>query len=227
VRTIGWCWLSVVLIVSLSDLPLAAAGTSEKPLGVVVVAEHAHFAGAKAAAGTTIYAGDAFDTEESGTLCLRLGIGQIFLLAESAASVSRESEIVRIALTKGTAVFSSPAPAQFELETPAGTLRGAAGRAVSGRVALTGPRELVIAASNGDLTLDNDSELHLIPAGKAVRVVIDDSDATAFTDQDNPSPTPHARRRRKRLAFYIIFAGSVGGISAAIFHELSESPYKP
>jgi hypothetical protein len=226
VRTIAQCCLAAVSILSLSDLPLAA-GTGEKPLGVVVVAEHAHFAGANATAGTTIYAGDAFDTEKNGALCLRVGNGQIFLLSESAASVSKESQLVRIALTRGTAVFSSPAPEQFELETPAGMLRGTHGKAASGRVALTGPREVVISALSGDLALDNDGELHLIPSGKAVRVVIDDSDVGATADQDNPGTMPHTRRRRKRLGFYIVFAGAVGGISAAIFNELSESPYKP
>ena len=224
-RAIVRCCLSAVLIASLSDLPLAA-GTSEKPLGVVVVAERAHFAGANAMAGTTVYAGDAFDTEEGGTLCLRMGNGQIFLLSQSAASLSRESQLVRVALTRGTAVFSSPAPGLFEFETPAGMLRGAEGKAVSGRVALTGPREMVISALSGDLTLDNDGELHLVPSRKAVRVVIDDSYVGATGDQDNPKTTPHPRRRR-RLAFYLIFAGAVGGISAAIYQELSESPYKP
>lgn len=225
-RKIVRCSLSVALIASLSELPVAA-GTTEKPLGVIVVAEHAHFAGANATAGTTIYAGDAFDTEENGTLCLRVGNGQIFLLSQSAASVGTESQFVRIALTRGVAVFSASAPGQFELETPAGILRGAEGKSASGRVALTGPREMVISALNGDLTLDNDGELHLVPSGKAVRVVIDDSVAEATGDQDNPGTTPHARKRRKKLAFYLIFAGAVGGIGAAIYQELSESPYKP
>jgi hypothetical protein len=226
VRTIVRCCLSAVLIVTLSDLSLAA-GTSEKPLGVIVLAQHAHFAGANAMVGTNVYAGDNFGTDDSGTLGLRLGTGRIVLLAGSAASINRESEVVRMGLTRGTAVFSSPAPAKFDLETPAGTLHSAQGQAISGRVEVRGPAELVIVASSGDLTLDNVGELHLIRSGTAVRVVIEDAGADAAADQGTGGSTPHARRRRKKLALYIIVLGAAGGISAAIFNDHSESTYKP
>ena len=225
-KTVRWC-VAAAMIASLCDFPAmaAAGGASEKPLGVVVVAEHARFAGANAAAGTTVYAGDAFDTEDKGTLCLRVGTGQVFLLADSAAEFGRDAGIARLVMTRGIAVFSAPTSGQFEVETPAGMLRGVEGKPLSGRVELRGPQELVIAASGGDLVLDNDGELHTIAAGKAVRVVIEDADASASAEQDNP-PSPQRARRRRKLAFYIIFAGAVGGISAGIFYKLSESPYR-
>ncbi len=213
------------LVAGLCELP-AAAGTSEKPLGVVLVAEHAHQTGEKAMAGTTVYAGDAFDTEESGTIGLRVGTSQLFLLSSSAAAFGESAPIARVQLTRGTMVFSSPASGEFELETPAGMLRGAAGGAASGRVALTGPQEMIISAYRGDLLLDNEGELHTIAAGKAYRVVIEDSEVTATAEQDPPAPVHRARHRRK-LAFYIVTTAAVAGISAAIWNKLSESTYKP
>ncbi|MGA8144912.1 MAG: hypothetical protein WB987_13580 [Candidatus Acidiferrales bacterium] len=215
--------LVAALVAGMCELP--AAGTSEKPLGVVVVAEHAHFAGEKATAGTTVYAGDAFDTEESGTLCLRVGTGQVFLLSDSAATFGQDAQMARVVLKRGTAVFSSPAPEQFEVETPAGMLRGVDGKAASGRVALTAPNEMVISAYGEGLVLDNGGELHSIAGGKAVRVVIEDSGASGTTEADVPSSVPHGRRRR--ILVYVVITGAVGGISAAIFNKLSESPYKP
>jgi hypothetical protein len=79
--------------------------------------------------------------------------------------------------------------------------------------------------------LDNDGELHTIPAGKNYRVTMEFEQAeqqapAASTGGDNPVIQPRRRRRRK-LAFYLIFTGAIAGISYAIWDELSESPSVP
>jgi hypothetical protein len=213
-----------VLIAGLCEIP-AAAGTSEKPLAVVLVAEHAHLTGTKVVSGTTVYAGDALDTEESGTLGLRVGTSQFFLLSASAVTFGESAQIAQLRLTRGTMVFSSSKSGEFEVETPAGVLRAIAGQAASGRVALTGPNEMVISAYRGGLVLDNDGEMHSIPAGKAYRVVIEDSEVTATAERDDPGNV-HGKRRRRRLAFYLIVGGATAAISFGVWEELSESPYK-
>jgi hypothetical protein len=224
-RSIGRGLLVAALVAGLCELPVAA-GTSEKPLGVVLVAEHAHQTGEKAVAGTTVFAGDAFDTEDAGTIGLRVGTSQLFLLAGSAAAIGENSKIARIQLTRGTMVFSSSASGEFELETPAGVLREMPGEVASGRVALTGPNEMIVSSYRGGVVLDNDGELHTILAGKSYRVVFEDSEVTAAAEPDDPS-TPYKGRRRRKLAFYIVTTAAVAGISAAIWNKLSESPYKP
>ena len=105
-------------------------------------------------------------------------------------------------------------------------LRGVAGEVASGRVALTGPNEMIVSSYRGGMVLDNDGELHTIPAGKSYRVMAEDSEMTAAAQPDDPG-TPSKARRRKKLAFYIVTTAAVAGISAAIWNKLSESPYKP
>ena len=111
-RSIGRGLLATALLAGLCEMPVAAA-TSEKPLGIVLVAEHAHQTGEKAVAGTTVYAGDAFDTDDAGTIGLRVGTSQLFLLAGSAAEFGESSRIARIQLTRGTVVFSSSVSGEF------------------------------------------------------------------------------------------------------------------
>jgi hypothetical protein len=80
------------------------------------------------------------------------------------------------------------------------------------------------------LVLDNEGELHTIPAGKSYRVTMELEPAAvapaALPGQaDNTAPVP-PRRRRRRLAFYLIFTGALGGITYGVWQELAESPSK-
>jgi hypothetical protein len=89
----------------------------------------------------------------------------------------------------------------------------------------------VISAYRGSLALDNEGELHTIPAGKNYRVTLqweqaDQQTSPASTGGDNPIIQPRKRRRRK-LAFYLIFTGALAGASYAIWDHLSESPSTP
>ncbi len=52
-------------------------------------------------------------------------------------------------------------------------MRAANGQPGYGQVTIIGPREVVISAYRGTLVLDNDGELHEIPAGKSYRVTLD------------------------------------------------------
>lgn len=92
-------------------------------------------------------------------------------------------------------------------------------------------QEVVISAYRGALVLDNDGELHTIPAGKNYRVTMEFDQAeqqtpAASAGGDNPIIQPRKRRRRK-LAFYLIFTGAMAGISYAIWDHLDESPSTP
>jgi hypothetical protein len=92
-------------------------------------------------------------------------------------------------------------------------------------------QEVVISAYRGALVLDNDGELHTIPAGKNYRVTLDWEQAEpqtspASTGGDNPIIQPRKRRRRK-LAFYLIFTGALAAASYAIWDHLDVSPSTP
>ncbi len=232
-RLVGRVCLSVVLVIGLLDIPGFAA--NEKPLGLVLQAQEARVDAAQLAVGTTVYPGDTVETGTGGTLRLKLGANQLYLLASSAVNLAQNTEIVYAVVARGTVGFSSNGTDKIELEIPQGILRAADGVPSYGQVTVTGPLEVVISAYRGTLLLDNEGELHTIPAGKSYRVTMELEPAAEPTAQPATAPQQDGsgtvqpvqrRRRRRRLAFYLIFSGAVTGMSWAVWDELTESPSK-
>ena len=221
--------LVVLLLASLLDLPAFAA--VEKPLGSVIQAQEAQLDNAKLEVGTSIYRGDTVGTDAGGGLRLKLGGSQLYLLADSAATLAQNATAIHAVVTRGTVGFSSNGADNIELEIPQGILRAADGQPAYGQVTITSAQEVVISAYRGALVLDNDGELHTIPAGKNYRVTLEWEQAEqqtspASTGGDNPIIQPRKRRRRK-LAFYLIFTGAVAGATYVIWDHLDESPSRP
>lgn len=213
--------VAALLCAGLCNLPMMAAG--DKALGMIAEAEHAHLDGVSAVTGTTIYAGDAIETEDPGVLRLRLANGQLYFSGASAATLTEHSGVAAAKLVRGTASFSIPDSTQFELETPAGIIRGSGRNSVRGQVAINNPHELIVWAVRGDLILDNDGELHTIAEGKTFRIVIEDDSATPAGDE-----SPQAKRRKRRkLLFFLIFGGALVGTAALLWHHAGESQSDP
>lgn len=232
-RLIARSCLVVVLVIGLLDIPGFAA--NEKPLGLVLQAQEASVDNAKLAVGTTVFPGDTVETDTGGTLRLKLGTNQLYLLASSAATLAQNSTIVHAVVAHGTVGFASNGADKIELEIPEGILRAADGVPSYGQVTITSPVEVVISAYRGTLVLDNEGELHTIPAGKSYRVTMDlepaavapTAEAAAQDSQSaNAQVVQPRKRRRKKLAFYLIFTGALAGLTYAVWDELTESPTK-
>ena len=224
--------LVVLLVTSLLDIPAFAA--NEKPLGMVIQAQEAQLDNAKLTVGTTVYPGDTLVTDAGGGVRLKFGGSQMYLLADSAATLAQNTAVVHAAVARGTVGFSSNGTDNIELEIPQGILRAADGQPAYGQVTILSPLEVVISAYRGALVLDNDGELHTIPAGKNYRVTMElenarqsDQAPSASTVADNTVIPARDRHRRRRLAFYLIFVGVTAGISYVIWDHLSESPSNP
>src|ERR1700674_4350403 len=101
---------------------------------MVVVADHAHLGTTGAASGADIFPGDYLDTESGGTLRLKVGAGQMYLLSSSATVLVQEDEKVVAHLQHGTIGFSTPAPTDMAIQTPVGRVFGVAGKHVFGQV---------------------------------------------------------------------------------------------
>lgn len=226
-RFIARACLVVVLVIGLLDIPGFAA--NEKPLGLVLQAQEASVDNAKIAVGTTVYPGDTVATDAGGTLRLKLGTNQLYLLASSAATLAQNSAVVHAVVNHGTVGFASNGADKIELEIPEGMLRAADGVPSYGQVTITSPQEVIISAYRGTLVLDNEGELHTIPAGKSYRVTMDLEPAAAqpaaLPSKSDEAQTVHGRRRR-RLAFYLIFTGALAITTFAVWQELNESPSK-
>jgi hypothetical protein len=225
VRQITRTCLVAFLMVGMLDLPVFAA--NEKPLGMVIQAEEAQLGSAKATVGATVYPGDTIATEMGGTMRLKVGSGQVYLLSASGATLSENTSAFHAVVNRGTVGFSSAAVEPFELETPLGVVRPAAGPAY-GQVTLTGPREIIISAYRGDLIIDNNGEIHTIPEGKSYRVTmdLDPAQPTPAAAQGpygtgvKPAVNPHFLLKLTAVAI-------VGVATYFLYRELSESPSKP
>jgi len=218
--------LAAAALVAAGPCALRSNASHEKPLGVVSQAQHARLDNSSAAMGASVYAGDTFETEGGGTLRLRFGLSQMYLLASSAVTVGEDSDGALVNVTRGTVGFSSPSSGRFALDTPAGIVRGAEGKPAYGQVTITKPGEIMVSAYRGDLIVDNEGELHTIPEGKSYRIVIQQDQEPSSTNNPDFHPAQNHHRKR-RLAFYLIFTGVMGFVTYEIYEELSESPSKP
>jgi hypothetical protein len=108
--------LIALLITALGDVPGLAAAA--KSLGTVILAEGAQLDNADASAGTSVFPGDELRTSQGGKLRLRLGAAQVYLLADSVATLEDASAVVLMKLTRGTAGFSTPGSQVVEIDTP-------------------------------------------------------------------------------------------------------------
>jgi hypothetical protein len=230
VRSISKCLLIAILIGSLLNLPAFAA--NEKPLGLVTQAQEAQIGTAVVAIGTTVYPGDTVATDTGGILRLKVGGSQVYLLASSAATLSQNAQMVHALVARGTVGFSSNGTDQVGLEIPEGIVSAANGEPAYGQVTLTGPREVVISAYRGTLVLDNDGEMHTIPAGKSYRVTLDleppaakpvAQEAAGVGGNNNDIVAP----KHRHLTFDLIVLGVVGAVSAVVYYEVTQSPSRP
>jgi hypothetical protein len=227
-RSIARSFIAILLVIGLLDVPAFAA--TAKPLGMVTQARQALLDNSTLAVGTTVYPGDTVQTEEGGTLRLKFGTAQLYLLGASAASFSQNENVIRATVGRGTVGFASSASNDVELAIPQGILRGAYGQAAYGQATITSPQEVVISAYRGALILDNEGELHTIPEGKTYRVTMDLEPAAlppARKDQDPGKDAGVVPSRRRKLYFELFVVGAAALGSYLIWYEVTQSPSLP
>lgn len=223
------CVLISLLVAGLTDLPVSQAfAASDKALGVVIQSEIGRLGSANLTIGTSVYPGDALWTDVGGALRLKVGSGQIYLLASSALTMGREGDAVQGTLTRGTAGFSNTANDKLELVIPEGILRAANGQPAYGQVTITSPTEVVISAYRGALVLDNAGDLHVIGAGSSYHVtMLPDEDAQKQEGSDTQEyPEVRHSKKRGKLVFALVMMGIAGVASFVTYQELTESPSK-
>ena len=229
-RSLARSFMAILLVFTLLDIPALAA--TAKPLGLVVQAREAMLDNSTLAVGTTVFPGDTVQTDEGGTLRLKFGTNQLYLLSSSAATFSQNENTIRATVGRGTVGFSSNASSELELAIPQGILRAARGQAASGQVTITNPQEVVISSYQGALVLDNEGEFHTIPAGKTYRVTMDlepaaEPAAPARRDQDPNKDAGVIPTKRRKLYFELILVGAAAIGTYFIWREVTVSPSLP
>jgi hypothetical protein len=163
--------LIALLIVTLTEAPVWAAPS--RPLGVVVEAQHSRLGSSDAERGATVFAGDVIATESAGKLRLLAGGAQLYLLPNSATTLSEMNTGVGIALHQGAVLFSSSGREMVEVRALQAAIRSRAGETAHGKVAIVAPNELEIASYRGALDLTLGEETHAIAEGSAYRVLLE------------------------------------------------------
>ncbi|MGH7838350.1 MAG: hypothetical protein ACREQC_11090, partial [Candidatus Binataceae bacterium] len=170
-RTMVRSFVMAAFMAGLLSLPAMAA--SEKPLGMVIQAQSAQLENANAAIGATVYPGDALSTDPGGTLRLKVGSGQIYMLSASSMRLAQIDDAVQATVTSGTVGFSATPGDHLQLDTPAGILSPVPGKAGYGQITFAGPKQMIIAAYTGDLELSFDGTMHTINAGTTYSVTVE------------------------------------------------------
>ncbi len=216
------------VISGIALLSVAAAIAADIPTGVVSDAVLAHVDGADAALGANVYAGDALNTDAGGTLRMRVGSGQLFLLASSDASITQDHGRIDMLMKRGTAGFSGTVDDPLEIDTPVGTLRPANDKHAFGQVTITASNQIIVTSYEGTLLLTHEGEERLIEAGKSYRVTLASelvSPAAAAYPQGGQGAG--VGNNHKRLIFDAILVGGAGAIGYGIWHLVTESPSNP
>jgi len=122
------------LIAGLMGLPARAA--NPQPLATVVSAQSARLANADAVPGADVYLDDDLVTNPGGSLRLAVGTSQVYLLAESEATLRQDQGKIQAKMYRGTLGFSTSTPDQIEVDTPFGMVRGVNGSRVLGQISI-------------------------------------------------------------------------------------------
>lgn len=220
----------VVLALIAGLLNLAGVSGSEKPLGMIVLANGAYVDRGTAGLGADVFAGDSLKTDPGGTLRLKLGSTQFYILSASDATLSQNGNKVHAKITQGTAGFSSAAAEQFEIETPIATIRAADGQRAFGQITLTGPQKMLVSAYKGDLVVERNGAARTIKAGEAYNVTYVPDPAPAAP----PSPVPPQQGggsggNNGQLIFEAVIIGGavLAGTLLYYYNAMSDSQPQP
>jgi len=211
---------SLIAIVIASLLNFSSLAASGKPLGMVVASQNARLDNATAVAGVDVYDGDTFATDDLGSLRLKFGGSQVYLLASSSAKFLQNEDKVRATVGRGTLGFSTARSNEIEIETPLATVRGVNGQIVHGQVSLTGADRMTVSAYQGTLLVSANGQEQIVKAGQSYAVSFA---ADAAAGGQAPQGTMTSGKSRKRLAFLLLGVGGMATGAAILWHEETES----
>jgi hypothetical protein len=220
------------VVLALAVLQASTFAEAAPALGQIVQADRARLGGGAASGGATLFDGDRLSTGASGSLRVKLGTGQLILVADSAAAVRRSSTGATASLERGTAIFSMADPGTFVLEALDVRFRAhsASNESTLGQVTLTTANEFVVTCNRGALDVLIGNEVRTVTAESSYRVVLDPPDpqepAGAGAGAGKDSAEKHPAAYRNHLARWI-FLGAVGGLTAYFtwraLHRVSEN----
>jgi hypothetical protein len=205
-----------------------AVMAAEAPVGMIMVADHASLDRATATLGANVYAGDTLYTAAGGTLRLRIGAGQLYLMGTTNATLAQDAKRVDARVTNGTAGFSATAADPLEIDTVVGTLRPANDSRAFGQITILGPNRALITSYEGTLLLTHNGESKTIEAGKSYSVSVPPAgpSAGAQTPQGYPG-SGGGGSNNGQAGFDAAVLGGTAAAGYALWTVFSESQSTP
>jgi hypothetical protein len=195
---------------------------SSKPLGMIVIADRANVDHAKAAVGADVFSGDALSTDAGGSLRMKIGQSQVYLLSSSDASLVPTENRVQAKITRGTLGFSSTSPEQMEIGTPLGVIRGADGGRVFAQVAVLSPTKMQVSVYEGTLlAIAPNGDHKTIAQGETMEATI--AAPEPGSSGQNQYGVGGTGVNWKHVAEVAIIGGIVGGTALGLWIAETES----
>ncbi len=218
-RFFGRNLLIGALVSFLVEAPVFAVPSMS--LGLVAEAKSALLDRATAVAGSTIYPGDRIETGSDGLARLRVGSGQLYLLASSTATLSGTSNGIVADLAQGTAGFGSAEGQLIELRALQATVRPRGSRPTQASLTIFSPTQLVVSSYRGEVELRVGDESYTIGEHRSYLVDI--------SEEQGPGPEGVGKKpvRRTRAALFFLSSAAVAAIAAYGIHVALESPDHP
>lgn len=214
--TVGRGLLIAILNASLIAAPLLAAPPAS--VGIVIQAQGAQIGSDAVIGGATVYPGDTLSTSPDGSVRLRSGTGQVYLLSSSAASFTGSASGVSAMILRGTAGFSTAGGQAFELRTADAVIRPKSSQPTHGRVTVVSPTRLIVASLHGPLELRVGDETYTIADNTAYRVDLESEAIPATPDDD------HHRARKTHALLVLLGVAAVSGVVGYLIYRAFESP---
>lgn len=209
-QVFGRAKATISLLLCLAILQASAFAEVAPALGQVTQADHARMGTGALVSGTTLFEGDRLMTEVTGSLRANLSTGQLYLLADSTASVNRSGKGVRASLERGAAIFSSTGPEGLQLAAITAIVRARVARSTIGEVTLLGANEFVVNCQRGELEVIPGDEVRTVEAGHAYHVVMEDSAGPQGTG--SRKTTAGGKRKALWIPIALVAAGTAYGI---------------
>ncbi len=206
-----------VLACSLALAPLHGAA---RPLGVVLWAQRAHVGSAAVNPGTTVFPGDRLWTDADGTLRLRAGLSQIYLLPSSAANLGSDPEKLTCAVTRGTVEFFSSDSEQIAVLAAGIAVRPRKSGPAHGRIMLVSADELRVTSYKGVLEVVTESGVFPVPEGSTYRIQLRDSGS-------GPEGAGAEAARRAQFVEWVAGGTIAAAIIAVVIWRNTISPTSP
>ena len=185
---------------------------------MVVASESAYLGRSAAVNGVNVYSGDAFSTDPSGTLRLKVGSSQVYLLSASNATLSRKESKIQATLTAGTLGFSSTPVDAIEVQTILAAVRPADGQSAFGQVTVVAPDHIIVAAYHGSLVVSGYGDERTVKEGETYNVSLAPDPPEPASSQP---PVPGFHSGHGHLLFTVMFVAASAIVSWRLYHHFA------